>query len=144
MSDIILGRTSGDRFSAKSLTSKSLTSKSLTSKSLTSPIRLRATPTALLRIEKVIGPGEASSDQFLDRRIARPSNGIQWDARLGLASMAPHLPPTIAAVEALSDCRRGLRRPAKSLPCAGRTVRRSATSVEERIKKVPQKRSACS
>jgi hypothetical protein len=47
-----------------------------------------------------------------DRRIARSSNRIKRNAGLGFASMAFHFQPSVAAVQALPDGWRGLRRSA--------------------------------
>ena len=49
--------------------------------------------------------GGARHFQFPDRRVARAPDRIQRNAGLGLAPMAPHLQPAIAAVEALRDGR---------------------------------------
>ena len=47
-----------------------------------------------------------------DRRIARPADGIEWQAGAGLTAIAFDLQPTQPAVEALPDRRRRLRWPA--------------------------------
>src|SRR5712675_2990031 len=53
--------------------------------------------------------------QFPDRRIARPADRVERQARAGLAAVAFDLEPAKPAIEALPDGRRRLRRPAKTL-----------------------------
>src|SRR5437016_3089683 len=53
--------------------------------------------------------------EFPDRRLARPADGIERQARAGLAALALDLEPAKPAIEALPDGRRWLRRPAITL-----------------------------
>src|SRR5882724_5449350 len=61
--------------------------------------------------------------QLPDRRIARSAYRIQRKACAGLAAIAFDLEPAEAAIEALTNCRRWLGRPAVTLhtdrPCFG-------------------------
>src|SRR6266481_6846582 len=63
------------------------------------------------------GAGAAFERRFQlpDRRIARPADGIERQARAGLAAVAFDLEPAKPAIEALPDGRRWLRWPAKTL-----------------------------
>jgi len=53
--------------------------------------------------------------EFPDRGIARPADGVERQARAGLAAVAFDLEPAKPAIEALRNRRRRLRRPAKTL-----------------------------
>jgi len=80
------------------------------------------------RLVTTCSAGSASERrlQLPDRRIPRPADSIQRHACPCLTSAALDLQPAITTVQALADCRRGLRRAAIAFHADGPCCRLSS------------------